>query len=93
MSVPVGSDGKEDLDRMLGTGDEYELRVCDEPLYNVHEPEGQACANWRAKCFLDAGAELGAAMTLAVRRDIDAHQVTRMLEAGATSTQVCDILL
>lgn len=93
MPVPVGSDGKEDLDRLIGAGDEYELRAADAPLYNVREPEERACANWRAKCFLDAGAELSAATALAVRRDIDAHVVVRMLERGATSTQVCEIML
>lgn len=83
----------EGLDLRLGQGEEYELRACDEPTYNLNDERESKIVGWRWECFENAGMTNLDAGVLAVRRDVDREQVERMLREGATSTQVRDIVL
>lgn len=69
------------------------MEMLQPPLYDVHEPGDQAIVNWRLECFEAAGMELAAAAALAIRRDIDRARVEVLLARGATSAQVCEMLL
>lgn len=92
-NIPRGSDGKENLDSLVGQGDEYELRECSEPTYNLEDAKECDMVNWRAKCFLGAGLDIASATALAIRKDIDRVRVETMTAQGATGAQVCGALL
>jgi hypothetical protein len=77
----------------LGQGEEYELRVADDPVYNVDDEREAAIVRWRLDCFERAGMESLAATALAVRRDVDRVSVERMLSAGASASQITAIVL
>lgn len=74
----------------LGKGEEYELRSPDVSLYDLHVDA--KTVGWRAECFEGRGFSPGAAMMLALRRDVDRAHVERLLDQGATHLQVMELL-
>jgi hypothetical protein len=65
----------------------------DAPTYSVEEPRDAELITWRLECFTRVGVDELTASSLAVRRDIDRARVERMVEGGATSSDLRAILL
>ena len=78
----------------LGEGDEYDLVPDDgEPVYNLQEREGRKIVSWRLACFERLGFGPTAAVALAMRRDIDRHDVEVLLAKGARLDEIVAIFL
>lgn len=63
------------------------------PLYNPAGDIDGKIVDWRLLCFIRYGFGRIVASRLAIRRDVDRENVARLLERGATHTQVEDIVL
>jgi hypothetical protein len=72
-------------------GEEYTLTPPDTRLYDiVHDHK---IVTWRELCFIKKGLELVHARALALRRDIDREEVERLVDEGAPSARIAEILL
>ena len=76
-----------------GDGEEYTLAPPGDPIYNVNDPKEAEIVGWRAECLEKLGFTQTAAVALGIRRDIDIHDVTRMVRAGCSPTQAAAIVL
>jgi hypothetical protein len=84
--------GEERNVRASGDGEEYDLRPADVRLYNLDLSRDSTVVAWRLECLEAAGIATLDATVMALRRDVDVHEATRLAKAGATSAQVRDIL-
>jgi hypothetical protein len=80
-----------DLERLIGQGDEYELRGDALRLYDA--ANDAPIIEWRQKCFVELGYTIFEAEKLAVRRDIDRVVVETAIKAGNDRLHVMEALL
>lgn len=78
-------------DERTGEGEEYILNPLADRVYNV--VEDAKIISWRTACFARLGFSAFASSALAVCKEVDREEATRLLGAGATHGQVAAILL
>ncbi|MGH3073150.1 MAG: hypothetical protein ACRDNB_12910 [Gaiellaceae bacterium] len=62
-------------------------------LTDVDSPEATQILRWRLRTLVAAGYLYGDAVALAMARDVDLHDATRLLQRGCPSRLAVQILL